>query len=344
MADIGRKNRLRVGIVGCGRITETRHAPEYAASENVELVGYFDFKEERASALAERFGGRVFSSVEELLACPEIDAVSVCTANATHAKITVAALRAGKHVLCEKPMATTLAECREMLAAAKECEKRLAVAHNQRMNSTHRKARELLTSGVIGRPLTFKSCFGHSGPDNWSVDAGTGNWFFDKAKSAFGAVADLGIHKIDLVRFLLGSEIEAVEAMLGTLDKRYPDGTPVGVDDNAAILCRMQNGVTGNVTVSWTYYAEEENDTTVYGTEGRMHIDPAKECITITKKGGVTESILTPQGTSTGVIDAFVSSVLDNTPCDLDAEAVFPSMQAMMAAIECDAEGKRIAL
>lgn len=344
MTDGCGKNKLRVGIVGCGRITETRHAPEYAACENAEIIGYFDFKEERAAALAERFGGRVFSSAEELLACPEIDAVSVCTANATHAAVTVAALRAGKHVLCEKPMATTLSECREMLAVAKESGKRLALAHNQRMNTAHRTARELLSSGAIGRPLTFKSCFGHSGPDNWSVDAGTGNWFFDKARSAFGAVADLGIHKIDLVRFLLGSEIEAVDAMLGTLDKCYSDGTPVSVDDNAVILCRMRNGVRGAVTVSWTYYAEEENDTTVYGTEGRMQIDPAAGCITLTKKGGVTERILVPQGTTTGVIDAFVSSVLDGTPCDLDAEVLFPSMQAMMAAIECDAEGKRMTL
>ena len=344
MADIGRKTRLRVGIVGCGRITETRHAPEYAACENAEIIGYFDFKEERAAALAARFGGRVFSSVEELLACPEIDAVSVCTANATHASITVAALRAGKHVLCEKPMATTQEECREMIATAKAHGKRLAVAHNQRMNATHRKARELIASGTIGHPLTFKSCFGHSGPDNWSVDAGTGNWFFDKARSAFGAVADLGIHKIDLVRFLLGSEIAAVEAMLGTLDKRYPDGTPVSVDDNAIILCRMQSGVTGSVTVSWTYYGEEENDTTVYGTEGRIHIDPAAECITVTKKGGATERIPAPQGPTTGVIDAFVTSVLSGTPCDLDAESVFPSMQAMMAAIACSDTGKRITL
>jgi len=344
MTDTCRKNKLRVGIIGCGKITETRHAPEYAACENVEIIGYFDFKKERAAALAARFGGRVFSSVEELLACPEIDAVSVCTANVTHAEITVAALTAGKHVLCEKPMATTLAECSEMLSAARECGKRLAVAHNQRMCTVHRKARELLAAGVIGRPLTFKSCFGHSGPDNWSVDTGTGNWFFDKTKSAFGAVADLGIHKIDLVRFLLGSEIEAVAAMLGTLDKCYPDGTPVSVDDNAVILCRMKNGVTGCVTVSWTYYAQEENHTTVYGTEGRMHIDPATGCITVTKKGGNTDRILAPQGASTGVIDTFVSAVLDNTPCDLDAETVFPSMQAMMVAIESAAAGKQVTL
>ena len=344
MIDEIKKSKLCVGIIGCGKIAETRHAPEYAAEENVRLVGYFDFKTERAAALAERFGGRFFSSVEEMLACPEIDAVSVCTANATHADITIASLRAGKHVLCEKPMATTLAECRNMLSAAKENGKRLAIAHNQRTCAAHRKARELLDFGAIGRPLSFKSFFGHSGPDNWSVDAGTGNWFFDKSQSAFGAVADLGIHKIDLMRFLLGSEIESMTAILGTLDKRYPDGTPVNVDDNALILCRMKNGVMGTVTVSWTCYAEEENDTVIYGTEGRMRINPITGCITVTKKGGATEEFLAPQGDSTGVIDVFVSAILEGSPCDLDAETIIPSMEAMMAAIKSSESGTSIAL
>ena len=86
------------------------------------------------------------------------------------------------------------------------------------------------------------------------------------------------------------------------------------------------------------------NDTTVYGTEGRMHVDPATGCITVTKKGGGAERILAPQGEATDVIDTFVSAVLEGTPCDLDADAVFPSMQAMMAAIECSKTGKEIIL
>lgn len=335
---------LRVGIIGCGKIAVIRHVPEYAACGRAVLAGYFDFVKERAEELAARYGGTVFSSVEEMLACEEIDAVSVCTANATHAEITLNALRAGKHVLCEKPMATTVAECLAMLAAARESGKRLLIAHNQRMCAAHRKAASMLREGAIGRPLRFATCFGHSGPDNWSVDAGTGNWFFDRQKSAFGAVADLGIHKIDLMRYLLGSEVESVSAMLGTLDKRYADGTPVNVDDNAAVLFRMKNGVIGTVTASWTFYAEEENDTVIYGTEGRMHIDPKGECITLLPKGGERVTVSAPQGASTGVIDAFVEAVLDETPSDLDAEAVFPSMQAMVAAIESSESGRQISL
>ena len=101
--------RLRVAVIGCGRITEERHAPEYGACERCEVAGFYDFVPARAEALAARYGGVAYPGVEALLADPAVDAVSICTQNSTHAELTVAALRAGKHVLCEKPMATTLA-------------------------------------------------------------------------------------------------------------------------------------------------------------------------------------------------------------------------------------------
>ena len=338
------KGRLRIGVIGCGKITVTRHAPEYAANELCEVAGFFDYLPERAEAMAKEYGGRVYPSVEALLADGSIDAVSICTANATHAALTVAALHAGKHVLCEKPLATTLTECEEMLSAARAAGRRLFVAHNQRLSAVHQKAKALLDGGAIGKPISFKTCFGHSGPDNWSIDAGTGNWFFDKSRSAFGAVADLGIHKIDLMRYLLGSDIACVQAILATLDKSYPDGTPVNVDDNATVLCRMKNGVLGSVTVSWTYYADEENDTTIYGTDGKMHLSPKDECITVYRKNGESERIAAPQGGSTGVIDTFLQAVASGEPSVLDAEAIYPSMQAMMAAIRSSEEGRRIDL
>ena len=184
---------------------------------------------------------RVRITLDELLSNPEIDAVSVCTANSTHRDVTISALRHGKHVLCEKPMAATLEECNDMADAARTEGKWLMIAHNQRFCTTHKRAKELLEAGAIGRPLSFCTTFGHSGPDNWSIDAGTSNWFFDKAKSCFGVVADLGVHKIDLVRYLLGCDVAEISATLATLDKKYANGDPVDVEDNAILLCRMEN-------------------------------------------------------------------------------------------------------
>ena len=99
---------IKVGIIGCGKIAQVRHIPEYAANPHTEVYGFYDINLARAEGLAEKYNGKAYASYEELLADPAIEAVSVCAANHVHAEITVAALKAGKHVLCEKPMAVTL--------------------------------------------------------------------------------------------------------------------------------------------------------------------------------------------------------------------------------------------
>ena len=126
-----------IGIIGCGKIAQVRHIPEYNDNPDAKLVAFYDLNTARAEALAEQYGGRAYESVEALLADPNVDAVSVCSANASHAEITVAALEAGKHVLCEKPMATTLADCERMVSAAKKSGKRLMIDQNQRLAGAH---------------------------------------------------------------------------------------------------------------------------------------------------------------------------------------------------------------
>ena len=303
------RRKLRVGILGCGKVAQVRHIPEYAANKNAELVGFYDLVYERAESMAAQYGGRAFATAKELIECPEIDAVSICTANNAHAEMTVAALKAGKHVLCEKPMATALEECESMVFESERSGKKLMVAHNQRFMQEHVKAKQLLDAGAIGKVLTFRTCFGHGGPDAWSVDSGTANWFFDKRRSAFGAVADLGIHKTDLVRFLLGSEVAEVKALTATLDKTYADGSFVDVEDNAVCLYKMENGVVGTVTASWTYYGEEDNSTVLYGTEGIMKLCDGAHSVEICKRDGEKQVFDMPKQTNSGVIDAFVNAV-----------------------------------
>ena len=102
---------VKVGIIGCGKIAQVRHIPEYLDNPNAKLTGLYDLNLQRAKDLAEKYGCKSYESIEDMLADPEIDAVSVCAANHVHAEITTAALKAGKHVLCEKPMATKLKDC-----------------------------------------------------------------------------------------------------------------------------------------------------------------------------------------------------------------------------------------
>ena len=267
---------IKVGIIGCGKIAQVRHIPEYAANPYAEVYGFYDINVARAEELAKKYGGKAYASYEELLADPEIEAVRVCAANHAHAEISIAALKAGKHVLCEKPMAVTLAECEAMVAAAEEAGKYLMIGQNQRLAKAHAKAKELIKQGAIGKVLTFRTIFGHGGPETWSIDPGSNVWFFDKTKAAMGAMADLGIHKTDMIQYVLGSKIVKTQAVLTTLDKRDATGSLIGVDDNAICIYQMENGVIGTMTASWTYYAAEDNTTVIYGTKGelRLYDDP----------------------------------------------------------------------
>ncbi len=138
---------IRIGIIGCGKIAQKRHIPEYNDNDNAQVISYYDLNLKRASELAEKYGGKAYHSYQELLADERIDAVSVCTANHSHAEITIAALKAGKHVLCEKPMATNLQDCEAMVHTAHETKRTLMIGHNQRLAKAHVKAKELIENG-----------------------------------------------------------------------------------------------------------------------------------------------------------------------------------------------------
>lgn len=340
---------VRIGVIGCGKISQVRHIPEYEANPNAQIVGLFDVNVERARALAAEHGCRAYDTLEDLLADPKIDAVSVCTSNATHAESTIAALKAGKHVLCEKPMAITIEECEAMVAAAREAGLKLMIDQNQRFARAHVRAKELLDAGKIGDVLTFRTTFGHGGPETWSVDPGTGSWFFDPKRAAMGAMADLGVHKTDLVQWLIGQRVVSATARVATLDKRDAEGNLVGVDDNALVIYTMDGGAMGTMTASWTYYGPEDNSTVLYGTKGimRIYADPAHS-IEVDLKCGETEyydveAIQTNDNqTASGVIDAFVDCLECDVEPAVSGESVLAAMRAVFASVESSKTGTTI--
>ncbi|MDO4493022.1 MAG: Gfo/Idh/MocA family oxidoreductase [Clostridia bacterium] len=344
---------LNVGVIGCGSIARQRHAHEYALHPGVTIAGFYDLFPARAEDMVKTFGGKVYASVEEMLADPAIDLVSVCAANAQHAPITIQALNAGKHVLCEKPMAITEAECTAMVEAAEKAGKRLFIGHNQRLAPAHKKAREILASGAMGKVLTFRSVFGHKGPEMWSIDKSANTWFFKKSSAAFGSMADLGIHKLDLVRYLIGSEIETVYSTMKVLDKKFPDGTPIEVDDNSVEVLTFANGATGTVTTSWTHYGEECNETVLYCEKGivKLYCDPRYSLQVVNADGTKVLYELDrmqtnddAQQTSSGVIDEVVGAIAEDRPSILGAEDIVKSMKAVFACLRSSEEGKAVAL
>lgn len=332
---------VNIGIIGCGKIAQVRHIPEYAENPHCRLKGFFDLNLERAGELAKKYGGKAYASIDELLADSEIDAVSVATSNNTHAEITVKALEAGKHVLCEKPMAVTIEECEAMVEASQRTGKFLMIGQNQRLAKAHEVAREMIEKGVIGRVVTFRTAFGHGGPETWSVDPGKNTWFFDKKRAVMGAMADLGIHKTDLITYLIGQSVIRTTARLVTLDKRGSDGELIGVDDNAICIYEMNGGAMGTMTASWTYYGAEDNSTVIYGTKGilRIYDDPAHSLVHITESGetvnyDVDQIQTNDNQTKSGVIDLWVDCLVNNREPEISGKSVLKAMRAVFASIK----------
>lgn len=312
-------------------------------------MGYYDLDPGRAQQMAALYGGRVYGSMAEMLADPEIDAVAVCTANSCHASDTIAALKAGKHVLCEKPMAVTIEDCEKMVATARECGRYLMIDQNQRYAMAHARARSLIKEGAIGRVITFRTTFGHSGPETWSITPGPGTWFFDRKSAVMGVVGDLGIHKTDLIQYILDTTITAVTARIATLDKRYADGSPIGVDDNAICIFEMASGAVGTMTASWTYYGQEDNSTIIYGDEGIMRIYDDPSCsIKVYGRGGDIQTYdidriqTNDNQTKSGVMDAFIEALEAGAEPPVSGESVLSAMRAVFGAYESSEKGCRV--
>jgi predicted dehydrogenase len=340
---------MNVGIIGCGSIARVRHAPEYASNKDVTIRGFFDPVAERALEMTAQYGGKAYASYEEMLADEAVDAVSICTANRWHAPIALAALRAGKHVLCEKPMASSAAEAEEMIAAAKQAGRFLMIGHNQRLAGMHIKAKKILAGGELGRILHFSTTFSHRGPEAWSADKSNRTWFFSRKDASMGAMGDLGIHKADLIRWLIGDEITEVTALVTTLDKKTPEGERIEVDDHAVCILQSRTGIVGTLTASWTNYGEENNSTVLYCSEGVMKINGnPRYPLEITMKNGERihyemEGIQTNDSqTRSGIIDLFVESVVRNTPPEISGEEGLAALRIIAACMESSATGQKV--
>lgn len=336
--------KLRVGVIGCGSIAQHRHIPEYLANQNVELVAVCDINGDRVKEVAEQYDVAVYTNYEELLSSGTVDAVSVCTPNYLHAPISIAALNAGLHVLCEKPMATSKQEAEAMIAAAEESGKKLMIAHNQRFVPSHQRARQLIASGEIGKIYSFRTAFGHGGPEGWSVD-GKDSWFFDKDKAFVGAMGDLGVHKTDLLRYVLGEEITEVGSFVETSAKTFAD-----VDDNAVCVLKTESGIIGTLAASWAYVSKEDNSTIIYGEKAilRLEDDPNNSLVVQYANGDVVNYQLGKiQSNDAGgqrtthVINHFVDAVIQNQETPVPGEEGKKSLEVILAALQSN-ETKQI--
>ncbi len=314
----------KVAVVGCGKIAQARHIPELSEHPEVELVAICDADMARARSVAERCGiPRVFSDMRPLLEHAELDAVTICTPNVFHADMSLLALERGKHVLVEKPMATTREDGLSMVDAALRRNKVLLVGHNQRLHPVYRKAKEIVQFGAIGKVVQFTSNFQHGGPESWSVD-GADSWFLQAKQAGFGVLGDLGIHKIDMIRWILEEQIEQIDGY------RCSRRESADVEDNAVIMMRLTGGILGTVNLSWNNPLQDHR-TVFYGEKGNLVFGESYDGLRVHLHSGeiieerVEFKFRKNQGICSGVIDEFVRCVQEGS----DRDSVLNGREAM---------------
>lgn len=266
--------RVRVGVIGAGAIAQLRHLPAFRRCQDegkAELVAVADPVEAAARTAGARFGvPHVFTDYRELLALP-LDAVSICTPNVYHEPITLAALDAGKHVLCEKPLAMDYAGARRMYERAEAAGVKTSVNFRYRFIPAAWFARDLIVGGELGEIYhVYANYFNGSLADPATPMA----WRQARAESGSGALGDLASHIIDLCRYWVG-EIAAVQGHLRTFTVERPSPTggmsQVDVDDASTCLMRFTNGAEAVVNASRNGFGHNNYQRIeVYGTKGGL--------------------------------------------------------------------------
>ncbi|GIQ71470.1 gfo/Idh/MocA family oxidoreductase [Xylanibacillus composti] len=322
--------RWRVAVIGCGKIAQVRHIPELVEHPGVELVALCDQNKKRAKALADQYRiPLVFSSVKELLGSTDLDGAVICVPNALHADVGLQAMRAGAHVLVEKPLATTPRDCQRLVETADRLNKVLLVGHNQRLHPVYRRVKEIVREGTIGPVIQFTANFQHGGPEGWSVD-GAGNWFLDRELSGLGVLGDLGVHKIDLMRWLLDDAIADMQAFTGCRRDN------VQVEDHAALLLRLSGGCLGTINLSWCNPLQDHR-MVLYGEKGNLIAGESMTGIRVVLHNGETYTeeaelfFRQDKGIRSGVIDEFVRAMQAGTGRDsvLNGHDALHAMEAL---------------
>ncbi|MBD0382975.1 Gfo/Idh/MocA family protein [Paenibacillus sedimenti] len=281
-------SKIRVAVIGAGSISEM-HLKSYQNNTDVELYAICDLNETRAGAKADKYGiSRVFTDYKELLADPDLDAVSICTWNNSHAPISIAALEAGKHVLTEKPLCKTVNEALAVEEAVRRSGKTLQVGFVRRYSSNTAIVKSFLENGELGDIYYAKaSCIRRLG--------NPGGWFSDVERSGGGPLIDVGVHVIDLCWYLMGRpKVKSVSGnAYNKLGNRANvknlafykaadyDATHNTVEDMANALIRFENGASILVDVSFTLHAKEDELTVkLFGTKGGAELEPQLSIVT----------------------------------------------------------------
>jgi predicted dehydrogenase len=267
----------RIGIIGCGGIANGKHMPSLSKLEQAEMVAFCDIVPERAASAAQKYGtegANTYTDYRDLLKDESIDIVHVCTPNDSHAEITIAALEAGKHVMCEKPMAKTAADAARMVEAAKRTGKKLTIGYNNRFRADSQYLKKLCEAGELGEIYFAKAhAIRRRAVPTWGV-------FLDEEKQGGGPLIDIGTHALDLTlwmmdnykpKVVLGTSYHKLSQKENAANAWGPwDPAKFTVEDSAFGMIVMENGATIMLESSWALNTldVDEAKCTLCGTEG----------------------------------------------------------------------------
>jgi 1,5-anhydro-D-fructose reductase (1,5-anhydro-D-mannitol-forming) len=282
-------------VIGVGDITTKRVLPAIMAEPRSRLVGIVT----RTSAKAEPYGVRAWPDLDSALAGCDADAVYVATPVFLHAPQTIAALRSGRHVLCEKPMALCYADAVSMQQAAEESGRTLGIAYYRRFYPKVARAVELIAAGAIGRPV-----FAEATSHDWFYPAnGQRDWLIDPARAGAGPLYDIASHRIDLMNYLFGRPAR-VSGHVSTLVH------PIPVEDNATVMIEYESGVRGLVDVRW-HSRTRRDEFRIRGTDGELDLTPLNGPELVHPSG--QEQIPAAENFHYPCIEDFVSAALGGT-------------------------------
>lgn len=269
--------KVNVAIIGCGGIANGKHLPSLKKVEQVELVAFCDTDVEKAGVAADEYGAagaKVYEDYQQLLKDTSIDVVHVCTPNISHAKISIAAMNAGKHVMCEKPMAKTSVEAKQMIAAAEVTGKKLTIGYQNRFRQDSQYLRKVCQRGDLGEVYFAKAhAIRRRAVPTWGV-------FLDEEKQGGGPLIDIGTHALDLALWMMDN-YKPRSVMGSTFHKlgKHKDAANAWgswdpekftVEDSAFGFITMENGATIVLESSWALNSLEVDEAkcSLSGTEG----------------------------------------------------------------------------
>lgn len=349
--------KVKIGIIGTGNISHA-HMVGYTALDNVEVYAACDLNEERVKAFAEKYGVKhTFTDYNEMLKLEGLDAVSVCTWNNAHAPATIAALKAGKHVLCEKPMAMNAQQAEEMLQASKESGKLLMVGFVRRFGNDTKIFKDFIDNGRMGDIYFAKASY-------LRRCGNPGGWFSDIKRSGGGSLIDLGVHVIDLVRYLMGKP-KAVSVTGATYSNIGPRAHIKGlerykasdysdysdVEDMALAMIKFDNGAVLSVETSFSLNLKDDTgNIEIFGTKAGAKMEPNLELysemddylVDITPR--VTRDTDWFNAIFKNEIAHFVDCVANGTECLSPAEDGLELMKILDAVYESSRTGREVVI